>query len=181
MRKRHTKLPRRTSVRRKTRTGGPFKRARAENHHIVRVGRSVESSRCWKVNLKRRNKYMYKYFRDDAHGGKEKALKAAKAWRDSLMGAVSGAEYTMWRRNRKHKGNKSGVVGVGRYIARDEWGKRPFWQAFWHTADSVRRSCKFSVLRHGEKHAKQLACEARRKAMEDVRKELVRRRIVYGS
>jgi hypothetical protein len=140
----------------------------------------VQSSRCWKVNLKRRNKHMYEYFRDEAYGGKEKALKAAKAWRDSLMGAVSGADYTMWRRNRRHKGNTSGVVGVGRYIARDESGKRPFWQASWHTADGVRQGCKFSVLRYGEKHAKHLACDARRKAMEEVKKELTRRRIVYG-
>jgi hypothetical protein len=141
----------------------------------------VKASRCWKVNLKRRGKYMYEYFWDEAYGGKEKALKAAKAWRDSLMGAVSGVDYTIWRRNRMHKGNKSGVVGVGRYIARDKSAKRPVWQAFWHTADGVRQSCKFSVLRYGEKHAKQLACKARRKAMEEVRHELVRRRIVYGS
>lgn len=140
----------------------------------------MESSRCWKVNLKRRNKYMYKYFRDEAYGGKEKALKAAKAYRDSLMGAVSGADYTMWRRNRRHKGNKSGVVGVGRYFARDESGKRPFWQAFWRTADGVRQGRKFSVLRYGEKHAKQLATEARRKAMKEVRRELIRSRMVYG-
>jgi hypothetical protein len=166
---------------RKTRTGGPFKHARAENHHIVRVGRSVEASRCWKVNLKRRGKYMFKVFRDDAHGGKVKALKAAKAWRDSLMRAHSGADYTIWRRNRTHKGNRSGVVGVGRYIARDNGGKRPFWLAFWHTADGVRQSSKFSVLKYGEKHAKQLACEARRNGMEELRRELVRRRIVYGS
>src|SRR6266700_3482135 len=124
---------------------------------------------------------MHKYFRDDAYGEKEKALKAAKAWRDSLMRAVSGADYTIWRRNRRHKGNASGVVGVGRYIARDQWGKRPFWQAFWHTTDGERRSGKFSVLKYGEKHAKQLACEARRKAMEEVRQELTRRRIVYGA
>jgi len=56
-----------------------------------------------------------------------------------------------------------------------------FGRRFWHTADGVRQSCKFSVLRYGEKHAKQLACKARRKAMEEVRHELVRRRIVYGS
>jgi AP2 domain len=161
--------------------GGPFREARTENHHIVRVDKDANSTWSWKVTLKRRKKYIHKYFTDTVHGGKKQALVAAKAWRDRLMAEISDADYVVWRRNRMQGRNQSGVVGVGRYIKRDTGRERPYWQAFWHDADGNRQTCQFGVLKHGERGAKALACAARLKAMEEVRKELIRRGIVYGA
>lgn len=161
--------------------GGPFREARTDEHHIVRVDDDANCTYCWKVVLKRRGKYLHEYFTDGVHGGKEKALAAAKAYRDRLMAETSDADYVVWRRNRMQKRNRSGEVGIGRYIKRDGKRERPYWQAFWHDADGKRRACHFSVLKYGERRAKALAREARQDAMQDVREELLRHGIVYGA
>ncbi|HWE06604.1 MAG TPA: AP2/ERF family transcription factor [Rhizomicrobium sp.] len=124
---------------------------------------------------------MHKYFADSVWGGKSKALKAARAYRDGLIATSSGAQYVLWRRNWETSRNTSGVVGVCRYVRRGRWVKGPVWQAFWNTADGVRRSRTFAVNTHGERRAKQLACEARRKGMTELRQELIRRGMIYGS
>jgi hypothetical protein len=65
--------------------------------------------------------------------------------------------------------NTSGMVGVGRYIAREMAGgkavERAFWQGFWIGDDGRRRSRKFRVAKYGEKQAKALACAAREQAL----------------
>lgn len=161
--------------------GGPFREARTEHHHIVRVDNDVTSTHSWKVTLKRRGKYLHKYFSDSVHGGKKQALAAAKAHRDRLMAEISDADYAIWRRNRMQTRNRSGTVGIGRYVKRDTGRERPYWQAFWHDADGIRRTCQFGVLKYGERQARALASAARRKAMEEVREELVRRGMIYGA
>lgn len=129
----------------------------------------------------RRGKSLHKYFADSVWGGKLKALKAARAYRDSLMATNSGAQYVLWRRSWETSRNTSGIVGVGRYVRRGGSAVSAVWQAFWNSADGVRRSRTFAVKRHGETRARQLACEARKKGMMELRLELVRRGIVYGA
>jgi hypothetical protein len=118
---------------------------------------------------------MHKYFPDKQFGGKVKALKAAKAWRDSLIATASGVNYVLWRRNKLYPHNSSGIVGVGRYVVRYGKKKQHVWDAFWENADGKRCGRRFFVATHGERRAKALACAARRDAIEELRQEVIRR------
>lgn len=94
---------------------GPTTGLHADYRHIIRQETTAKTAACWKVNLKRRSKYMHKYFPDAKYGGKENALAAANAYLDSLMSAASNPDYMLWRRNKKPDNNTSGIVGVARY------------------------------------------------------------------
>ena len=95
-----------------------FERLDTECHHIIRLEKTEKTAPGWKINLKRRGRYMHKYFTDTKYGGRAKALRAAKVYRDSLMAVASGAEYAIWRRNKMPESNTSGIVGVGRYAVK---------------------------------------------------------------
>ena len=156
----------------------PAKRARiarSGHRNICRQERSAKTVPGWKVTLRRQGKYMHKYFPDKQFGGKVKALKAAKAWRDSLIATASGVNYVLWRRNKLYPHNSSGIVGVGRYVVRYGKKKQHVWDAFWENADGKRCGRRFFVATHGERRAKALACAARHDAIEELRQEVIRR------
>jgi hypothetical protein len=148
--------------------------------YIARQEKSPKSAAGWKVGITRRGKYMYKSFADSKHGGKTKALKAAKAWREEIVKSTSTADYVVWRREKRARPNSSGIVGVGRYDVLYEKTRHPVWDAYWQDADGKRHSRRFFVSVHGEKGAKALAVAARRKAMVELRKELNRRSEASG-
>ena len=154
-------------------------------HHILRVDNDKTHTYCWKIKIRRRDRVIYKYFTDALYGGKAKALKAAKAYRDALMKKISGADYAMWRRTKMRPNNTSGVVGVGRYIKSEKTGRSlleyPLWEAYWVDADGKRRSKRFLVHQFGERKAKRLAREIRVEKMEEVRRELLRRGKIFGA
>lgn len=123
----------------------------------------------------RRGKYMHKQFADSKYGGKTKALKAAKVWRDQIVKSASDVDYVLWRREKRSRPSSSGIIGVGRYAVRYESSRHLVWEAYWQDADGKRHSRRFFVSVHGERGAKALACAARRKAMAELRQELIRR------
>ena len=57
---------------------------------------------------------MFKSFSDSKFGGKTKALKAAKAWREQMVESTSDADYVLWRREKRSRPSSTGIVGVGR-------------------------------------------------------------------
>ena len=158
---------------------GPTKGLHPDYRHIIRQEKTEKTGACWKVNLKRRSKYMHKYFPDTKYGGKENALEAAKAYLDSLMSVASDPDYMLWRRNKKPRTNTSGIVGVGRYVVKYRKGKRLQWQAAWQDADGKQHCKIFLVSTHGERQAKALAIAARRDAMAELHEELLRRGAIY--
>lgn len=105
-------------------------------------------------------------FSDAVHGGKAKALQAARRFRDDVLAQMHDPYAVVWRRNLKRTNNTSGVVGVGRYVNRkvqnDCIVERASWQAFWSDEQGRRVSRKFSVAVHGEQRARMLAIECRR-------------------
>jgi AP2 domain len=118
---------------------------------------------------------MYKLFADSKYGGKAKALKAAKAWREQIVESATDVGYVLWRREKRSRPNSSGIVGVGRYKVRYESSRHLVWEASWQDADGKRHSRRFFVSVHGEKGAKARACAARRQAMKELKQELIRR------
>jgi hypothetical protein len=137
---------------------------------IHRVDNLLTHTHCWKVQVKRRNACMHKYFSDNVYGSKDAALEAAIVYRNSFIQDVSGVDYLLWLRNINRPNNTSGIIGVARYVARSKKSQYecPYWQAFWKDADGKRRSRTFTIRQYGEEGAKERACEARREAMMEV-------------
>ncbi|HTT82111.1 MAG TPA: hypothetical protein VMF67_01380 [Rhizomicrobium sp.] len=159
--------------------GGPTRGLHTDYRHIIRQETTEKTTAGWKVNLKRRSKYMHKYFPDAKYGGKENALAAAQAYHDSLMSAVSNPDYMLWRKNKKPSTNTSGIVGVARYAVKYRKRKRLLWQAMWKDADGKQHCKRYFVSTHGEREAKALAVAARRDAMIELHEELTRRGAIY--
>ncbi|MGH6878666.1 MAG: hypothetical protein ACREHV_14990 [Rhizomicrobium sp.] len=123
----------------------------------------------------RRGKYMHKSFADSKYGGNAKALKAAKAWREQILGTASDVDYALWRREKRSRPSISGIVGVGRYAVRYGKSRHLVWEAYWKDADGKRHSRRFFISVHGERNAKALAREARGEGTAELRRELIRR------
>ncbi len=142
---------------------------KSPRHHIHRIDSDIKRMHSWRVQVQGKSKIVFRHFSDRMHGGKRKALQAAIVYRDALLEQMHDTRYALWRRQRKRRNNTSGIVGVGRYIAREMVGgeevARINWQAFWDGADGKRHSRKFSVKKYGETRAKALACAARRQAL----------------
>jgi hypothetical protein len=148
--------------------------------HISRLEKSPKHAAGWKVGIVRRGKSMNKHFADGKYRGKASALKAAKVWRDQVVKSASDVDYVLWRRRKRARPSSSGIVGVGRYVVQYEASRHPIWEASWQDADGKRHSRRFFISVHGEKGAKALACATRRKAMAELRKELIRRGRLSG-
>jgi hypothetical protein len=151
------------------------KETRPGLRNISRLEKSPKHAAGWRVGVVRRGKSMHKHFADNKFGGKTKALSAAKAWRDEAVKSTSDVDYVLWRRQKRSRESSSGIVGVGRYEVQYESSRHPVWEASWQDADSKRHSRRFFISVHGEKGAKALAIAARREAMEELKRELLRR------
>lgn len=138
-------------------------------HHIRRIDHAQKRTHAWIVQVQRRGEITIRRFSDGRHGGRQKALEAAIRFRDATLSQLHDARYPVWRRNRKRRNNTSGIVGVGRYVSREQGRRgiveRVSWQAFWDGPDGRRHTRKFSVNLHGERRARDLAPRAREEAM----------------
>jgi hypothetical protein len=98
---------------------------------------------------------LVRLFFDSTHGGPDKALVAARAWRTGQLAAAAVPDPPRRRVVLKPK-STSGVVGVHR-----RGGSAPAWVATYETTTGVRRARSFSVRRYGEAEARSLAIEER--------------------
>jgi hypothetical protein len=78
---------------------------------ITRVDHEPSRTHAWRVTIQRQGKIHVGHFSDGVHGGKQKALAAAKAFRDAIVARhppLSRKDYcSILRRN-----NRSGYAGV---------------------------------------------------------------------
>lgn len=127
---------------------------------ISRIDQPEKSNRGYLVRINSRGKLKQKYFPDRSHGGKMKALAAAKAHRDILVANLPKKKREEIAR-RRHRVKQSGVTGVTHTIARPKNGNiYEYWQARWFDRDGVQRTAKFSVMLYGDKKALALAKRA---------------------
>ena len=128
---------------------------------ITRMDRADSSTFGWQVRLQRHGTRYAKYFADRGYGGPEMSLQGAKKWRDDLLEKFSEDERA--RVCSRSSRNSSGVVGVSKVTIGGAHGVAyHFWQATWSPGPGQRKSIRFSVKRHGEKEAFNLAVQARR-------------------
>ena len=132
----------------------------SENHGIARIELASVGSYGWQVRMQSGGEKVSRFFSDRQHGGPRASLAAARNWRDQ--------QWARWHAIPKPRvcdssvRNASGVVGVSRVMVRSANGTvYHFWQATWCPAPGQRQSVKFSIKKHGDQVAYQLAIEAR--------------------
>lgn len=148
---------------------GPSKMKPLRN--IIRIDHEASRTYAWRVTLQRRNKIVIKPFSDAIYGGKRKALKAAREYRDALLLQHSVFDHQIWVRTRLRKNNTSGIPGVARYevVANHNTKRRvTFWLASWVNENGASRKRKFYVSRYGEHQAKRLAIAEREQQLKRV-------------
>ena len=139
---------------------------------ISRIDSDRFRTHAWRVKLVRRGEIHVKNFSDKRWGSKRKALAQAKAYRDELLlkhPPLSRKEFCTTLRSN----NRSGITGVYRYaksftLKNGQVKQNWYWEATWPIGNSQQSHIAFSVNEHGERKARRLAIEARRKALENI-------------
>lgn len=139
--------------------------------NIHRIDNDANRTHAWLVTVQRKTIIVNKMFSDHVWGGKRKALQAAVDFRAELLAQVPEYDYYFHIRSTIRRNNKSGMAGVGRYESIDnpKTGRRVvFWLASWTDEQGVQHRRKYSVLRYGERKAKQLAIAERERRLKEV-------------
>lgn len=136
---------------------------------ITRIDQPEKKNHGFYVRITHRGKNHQKYFPDKSLGGKPKALKAARAYRDELLAKMP--KYKQEAAARKKRSiEKSGVVGVTHVVSKSPTGTvYEYWQAAWVDAEEKRKTAKFSITRFGADKALQMAKKARKSGVKGKR------------
>ena len=135
------------------------------NYGISRIEQEEKKNFGWNVRVTNKGKTTHKYFPDKSCGGKNKALKKAREFRDSVLKRMPKAKQEAASRALR-KVKKSGVVGVTHVVSNAGGGKvYEYWQAAWEDNSGRRRTAKFSISRYGNKAALELAIKSRKDAL----------------
>lgn len=112
----------------------------------------------WGVHFSRNGQLYYRRFYEPRHGGSDKALAAAIAWRDEAL--VTTQVLTMLEFcQKKRSSNTSGAPGV--HFLKSAAQPLGFWQAKLKMGGGKYLSKTFAVLKHGDHVARELALAAR--------------------
>lgn len=132
------------------------------NYGITRIDQPEKKNHGFYVRITHRGKGSQKYFPDKSLGGKPKALKAARAYRDALLAKMPKYKQEAAAK-KKRRIKQSGTVGVTHVVSKSPKDKiYEYWQAAWNDAEGRRRTAKFSIARYGDTKAMDLAKKARR-------------------
>jgi hypothetical protein len=113
----------------------------------------------WTKNGDWRQERKTKYFADKKNGGKRKALKNAKEFRDNKYEELGLSEMLKSKKVIKyHNLSNSGVIGIG---LRGKGDTRAWYAS--GSKDGESWSTSFNIKKHGEKRAFLLACFVRYK------------------
>ena len=137
--------------------------------NINRVDHHASHTHCWRVTIQRQTHIYREEFSDGQYGGCQEALAAAESYRDALLQThppFSKPDYCAILK----KNNRSGVSGLTRVdgcgLSRGRRVRRLYWEVQWPIENGRSRHRKFSILKHGEEGAYQLALAARQTALE---------------
>jgi len=143
--------------------------ARRAMYGITRVDHAGSRTHAWRVTIQRQGKIHVGHYSDGVFGGKQKALAAAKKFRDSLLSKhppLTRRDYcSILRRN-----NRSGLAGVSYHAEVIETGHGPVERRFWIARLPLEpwrtKLVKFSVAKYGAEEAFRRAVKARTEALE---------------
>lgn len=138
---------------------------------ICRIDQPSHRTHGFFVRLARQGKIHSAFFSDRRHGGRDQAFAAAQTHRDTLA-AKLGTPVRMARQEAaeivRRKG-RSGIHGVQRIINRRVKPWRKSWKATWSPEVGVVRRKQFSIRKHGETQAKELALRARQAGLRSMK------------
>ncbi len=138
---------------------------------ISRLDQESVGTHGWQVRFQRKGVRQGRFFSDTEWGGKQGALETARKFRDQLLAQAGRQDAISSGRSVRiqtvvTRRNQSGVVGVSKISQRSAKGDEyHFWQASWTSPDGTRETIRFSVKKHGDEVAFELACEARHRAI----------------
>ena len=130
---------------------------------ICRIDQPHKHNHGFFVRLARRGRIHSAFFSDKRHGGREQALVAAQVPRDKLatqLGRPVQMARRQWAEIVRRKG-RSGIQGVQRIVNRRVKPWRKYWKATWSPEPYMVARKQFTIRKHGEAKAKQLAIQAR--------------------
>lgn len=160
-------------------------KSRPLNRYITRTETLDGSTRGWNVRLPRRAPAgrrpprltdaapRSRFFSDGVHGGKLKALKLARQFRDEALASLPPPD-PVSQVGRKSARNTSGIVGVRRGVYHDgveSHAPYEFWTAQWLDGHGRQHTRSFSIARYGEQDARRLAIMARKEGVAELRVE----------
>ena len=128
---------------------------------ICRIDQPEKHNHGFFVRVQRRGKIHSAFFTDFKHGGRRRALAAAKQHYGKLLKRLKPMTRRRWSEMRRRKGS-SGIVGVQRLVDWGFWPILTYWKATWCPKPYVVRRKQFSVRKFGARKARWLAIRARR-------------------
>ena len=135
------------------------------NYGITRIDQPDKKNHGYYVRITHKGKSHQKYFPDKASGGKNKAMAAAKAYRDDILAKMPKYKQDAASR-KKRRIKKSGITGVTHVVSKSSKGKNyDYWQAAWIDKSNKRKTAKFSITRYGDKEALTRAKQARQEGL----------------
>ena len=138
---------------------------------ICRIDQLHKHTHGFFVRLTRRGKIYPAFFADKMHGGRAKAFAAAQAHylklREKL--GMPRRRSRRWNSQIVRRMGRSGIFGVQRTIDRRTRPWRKYWRASWSPELGKVRRKQFSIRKHGEAKARQLAIRARRAGLRSIK------------
>ena len=134
------------------------------NAGISRIDQPSRRTYGFFVRLARKGKIYNAFFADQTHGGKRKALDAARQHYQKLVRQHGRISRKDWARVVRRKG-RSGIVGVRRLAVKTGGRTLWAWVAAWSPRRGVVKRKMFAVKKFGARQAKALAIKARQKGV----------------
>ena len=134
---------------------------------ISRIDQEEKHNHGWFVRVTRKGKTYSAFFTDKKHGGKGKALAAAKVGLEKLRAKYPPMSRKEFARVQRRK-TKSGIVGVTRLTKKVKGKNYEFWQATWSPRTGVIEKKVYSITKYGEDKAKRLAVKARKEGIKNM-------------
>jgi len=129
------------------------------------------STHGWFVRGYKNGKTYSKLFSDKRWGGKNKALEAARAYRDELLQDLDKIPQKPRGRRIVYRDsrNTTGVLGVCRTAKKSSKGTvNECFSVSWRPEPGVQKCTSFSIRKYGERKAFQLAVAHRRKMLREI-------------
>jgi hypothetical protein len=131
---------------------------------ISRIDQPEKRTHGFFVRLRREGTLRNAFFADLKYGGKKHALEAAQAHYQKLLKRYQPMTRRVWAQIERRK-SSSGMVGVNKVVVKRTGRTRQYWQATWSPKPYVVKKRMFSVQRYGEKWAKYLAMQTRKRGL----------------
>ncbi len=136
------------------------------NYGITRIDQPDKKNHGFYVRITHKGKSFQKYFPDKSNGGKAKAQRRAKEFRDEILARLPVYKQEAASKKRR-KIKQSGITGVTHVVSKSIKGKSyDYWQAAWvDKTNNKRKTAKFSIARYGNERALSMAKKARKEGL----------------